>query len=62
MLITFLCESAETVLKMNSLILALFLGATVALAEIHVKNDPHHKVPRPILVSLSSLLYRYVFL
>ena len=27
---------------MNSLILLLFLGATVALAEIHVENDPGH--------------------
>ncbi|XP_020628825.1 uncharacterized protein LOC110065982 [Orbicella faveolata] len=34
---------------MNSLILILFLGATVALAEIHVENDPPHKAPRPIL-------------
>ena len=42
MLATLLCESAEPVFKMNSLILVLFLGATVALAEIHVGNDPHH--------------------
>ena len=60
MLITFLCEPAKTVPKMNSLILILFLGATVALAEIHVENDPPHKAPRPILVSFNSLLYIYV--
>jgi len=56
-----LCESAETVFKMISLILVLFLGATVALAEIHVQNDPHHKAPHPILVSLNSLLYIHMF-
>ena len=42
MLVTLLCESAKIVLKMNSVILILFLGATVALAEISVENDPHH--------------------
>jgi len=44
-----LCESAKTVFKMNSLILVLFVGATVALAEIHEENDPHR--PRPSGVS-----------
>ena len=54
MLVTLLCESAKTVLKMNSVILILFLGATVALAEIYVENDPHHhKKHCPIKVSLS---------
>ena len=42
MLATLFCNPAKTLLKMNSLILVLFLGATVALAEIHVENDPHH--------------------
>ena len=37
MLATLLRETAKTVLKMNSLILVLFLGTTVALAEIHVR-------------------------
>jgi len=39
---------------MNSLILILFVGATVALAEIHVENDPGYKAPRPI-VSLNTI-------
>ena len=42
--------------KMKSPILFLFLGATVALAEIHVGDDPHRKKHRKILVSLNSLL------
>ena len=43
---------------MKSLILLLFLGATVALAEIHVDNDPHHCHDRRMLglVSSNSLL------
>ena len=54
MLVTLLCESAKTVLKMNSVILILFLGATVAFAEISVENDPHHHKPRcPLKVSSS---------
>ena len=62
MLVTLPSESAKIVLKMNSLLLILFLVATVALAEIpvHVENDPHAKAPRPILVSLNGLLYIYV--
>ena len=40
---------------MKSLILFLFLGATVALAEIHVDNDPHHIHRILSLVSLNSL-------
>ena len=46
MLATLLCESAKTVVNMNSLILVLFVGATIALAEIHVGNDPPPP-PRP---------------
>ena len=54
MLVTLLCESAKIVLKMNSVILILFLGATVAFAEISVENDPHHHKPRcPLKVSSS---------
>jgi len=45
MLATLLCESAKTVFKMNSLVLVLFVGATVVLAEIHEENDPRR--PRP---------------
>ena len=59
-LIPFLCEPAKAVPKINSLILVLFLGTTVALAKIHVENDPPHKAPHPVLVSLNSLLYVYV--
>ena len=40
---------------MKSLIVFLFLGATVALAEIHVENDPNGDNRRG-LVSLNSLL------
>ena len=40
-LITLHWESAKRVPKMKSLILFLFLGATVALAEIHVGNGPY---------------------
>ena len=51
-LATLFCESTKTVLKMNSLILFLLLGVTVALAEIAVeKNDPRRRPPRPLLVS-----------
>ena len=42
MLATLFCKPAKTLLKMNSLILVLFLGTTVALAGIHVENDPHN--------------------
>ena len=43
---------------MKSLVLFLFLGATVALAEIHAENDPYRKHHHhPMLVSLKSLLY-----
>ena len=42
---------------MKSLILVLFLGVTVALAEIHVENDTNHEHHHgPMLVSLNSLL------
>ena len=43
---------------MNSLMLLLFLGATVALAEIHVDNDSQHCHNRRMLglVSSNSLL------
>ena len=41
---------------MKSLILFLFLGATVALAEIHVENDPNGNDRLENLVSLNSLL------
>jgi len=41
---------------MNSLILILFVGATVALAEIHFENDPRYKTPRPI-VSLNTIVF-----
>ena len=53
MLITFLCESAKTAAKMNFLIvLFLFPGAAIALAEIHVENDPQQYKPHcSILVS-----------
>ena len=57
-LITLLSESAKTVLNMNSLIVVLLLGATVALAEIHVDNDPYRKHHHfgPIAVSLNRVL------
>ena len=42
-LITLHWESAKRVPKMKSLILFLFLGATVALAEIHVGNGPYRR-------------------
>ena len=58
MLITFFCASAKTVSKMNFWILFLFLGAAIALAEIHEENDPkQYKPHRAIFVSLNSLLY-----
>ena len=41
---------------MKSLILFLFLGATVALAEIYVENDPNGNNRFQDLVSLNSLL------
>ena len=41
---------------MKSLIVFLFLGATVALAEIHVENDPNGNNRLEDLVSLNSLL------
>ena len=41
---------------MKSLMLFLFLGATVALAEIHVDNDPNRNHHIQGLVSLNSLL------
>ena len=51
-------ESAKTVRKMKSLVLFLFLGATVALAAIHVENDPYRKHHNhPMLVSFNSLVY-----
>ena len=43
--------------KMKSLVLLLFLGATVALAEIHVGDDSNREQHRKILVSLNSLIY-----
>ena len=42
--------------KMKSLILFLFLGVTVALAEIHEDNDPNQNFCIQGLVSLNSLL------
>ena len=43
---------------MNFLILFLFLGAAIALAEIHQENDPQQYKPhRAILENLNSLLY-----
>ena len=42
--------------KMKSLILFLFFGATVALAEIHVENDPNGNNRFKDLVSLNSFL------
>ena len=54
---TLLCESAKTVVNMNFLILVLFVGATVALAEIHVGNDSPHRTSDPALVDLNSFLY-----
>ena len=52
------CESAKTVPKMKSLILFLFLGATVALAEIVVENDPYRKHhDHPMLVSLNIVCF-----
>ena len=41
---------------MKSLMLFLFLGATVALAENHVESDPNGNNRLEGLVSLSSLL------
>ena len=41
---------------MKCLILFLLLGATVALAEIHVDNDPNQNLRIRRLVSLNSLL------
>ena len=47
-------EAAKTVRKLKSLVLFLFLGATVALAAIHVENDPYRKHHHhPMLVSLN---------
>ena len=53
-------EAAKTVRKLKSLVLFLFLGATVALAAIHVENDPYRKHHHhPMLVSFKSFLYLF---
>ena len=46
---------------MKSLILLLFLGATVALAEIHVENDPNGNKLFQGLVSLNSQFPLFLF-